>query len=182
MAYPIYDLYNYYLNNPQYPTGQGIESLAPIATQSIINQNAGGDRDDDNTNVTTPTGTATFSDLAKGLGLTYGVLGIPGLIGRGVAEGLTNRGVFGNTGFMAQNFLSPSSMYGGYTNPFGGLLGDDGFSSGVTGLAGMNFGSGMDDPSFDDGDADSGNGVGSGANEGGSGADSGSGTHSDPGD
>lgn len=77
MAYSIYDLYQYYLNNPQYPTGQGIESLAPIASQTIINQNAGGDRDDDNTNVTTPTGTGTFSfsDLAKGLGFMVSPLG-----------------------------------------------------------------------------------------------------------
>jgi hypothetical protein len=42
MAYSFYDLYQYYLNNLQYPTGQEIESLAPIASQTIINQNAGG--------------------------------------------------------------------------------------------------------------------------------------------
>jgi len=58
----------------------------------------------------------------------------------------------------------------------------DGISDSVANNPGMNFGSRIDDPSFDEGDADSGNGVGSGANEGGSGADSGSGTHSDPGD
>ena len=123
-----------------------------------------------------------YDGSKKALGLTYGMLGIPGLIGRGIMEGLTNRGMFGNTGIMAQAFLSPSSLYGGYRNPFGGLLGNDGFSSGVTGLPGMNFGSMMDDPSLDPGDSGGGNGVGSGANEGGSGADSGSGTHSDPGD
>lgn len=60
-----------------------------------------------------------------------------------------------------------------YTNSFSGSIAD---------ALGMNFGSRMDDPSFDEGDADSGDGPGSGENEGGSGADSGSGTHSDPGD
>lgn len=178
MAYPIYDLYNYYLNNPQYLMGQGIESLAPISTQSIINQNLGGDRDDDNKSISN----GVYDGSKKALGLTYSMTGIPGLIGRGIMEGLTNRGLFGNTGIMAQTFLSPSSMYGGYINPFGGLLGDDGFSSGITDNPGMNFGSRMDDPSFDEGDADSGDGPGSGADEGGSGADSGSGSHSDPGD
>jgi hypothetical protein len=176
MQYSFYDLYNYYLNNPQYPTGQGIESLAPISTQSIINQNAGGDRDDDKS-----ISNGVYDGSKKALGLTYAITGIPGLIGRGIMEGLTNRGVFGNTGIMAQTFLGPSSMYGGYRNPFGGLLGDDGFGSGVTDLPGMNFGSKMDDPSFDEGDADSGDGPGSGY-DGDSGLDSGSGTHSDPGD
>jgi hypothetical protein len=123
-----------------------------------------------------------YDGSKKGLGLTYAFLGVPGLIGRGIAEGRTNRGVFGNTGIMAQNFLSPSSMYGGYTNPFGGLLGDDGFSIGITGIPGMNFGSRMDDPSLDPDDAGGGDGPGSGADEGGSGLDSGSGTHSDLGD
>jgi hypothetical protein len=123
-----------------------------------------------------------YDGSKKALGLTYAFLGVPGLIGRGIAEGRTNRGVFGNTGIMAQNFLSPSSMYGGYTNPFGGLLGDDGFSIGITGIPGMNFGSRMDDPSLDPDDAGGGDGPGSGADEGGSGLDSGSGTHSDLGD
>jgi hypothetical protein len=123
-----------------------------------------------------------YDGSKKALGLTFGIAGVPGLVARGVAEGLTNRGVFGNTGFMAQNFLSPSSIYGGYTNPLGGLLGDDGFSIGITGIPGMNFGSRMDDPSLDPDDAGGGDGPGSGADEGGSGLDSGSGTHSDPGD
>lgn len=178
MQYSVYDLYNYYFNNPQYPTGQGIESLAPVATQSIINQNAGGDGDDNNKSISN----GVYDGSKKDLGLTYAITGIPGLIGRGIMEGLTNRGLFGNTGIMAQTFLSPSSMYGGYTNPFGGLLGDDGFSSGITDIAGMNFGSRMDDPSLDEGDSGGSDGPGSGADEGGSGADSGSGTHSDPGD
>ena len=169
----IASLYQYYLNQlnqANNPTYSNILYTQPTYT-------IGGDGAAIN-NV--PDG--VYDGSKKGLGLTYSVLGVPGLVARGVAEGLTNRGVFGNTGIMAQTFLSPSSIYGNYTNPFGGLLGDDGFSSGVTGLLGMNFGSRMDDPSLDPDDAGGGDGPGSGADEGGSGADSGSGTHSDPGD
>ena len=177
----IASLYQYYLNQLNQmnnnPTYSNILYTQPTA--SFSNE---GDGDTGEIGTINNVSDGVYDGSKKGLGLTYSVLGVPGLVARGVAEGLTNRGVFGNTGIMAQTFLSPSSIYGNYTNPFGGLLGDDGFSSGVTGLPGMNFGSRMDDPSLDPDDAGGGDGPGSGADEGGSGADSGSGTHSDPGD
>jgi len=169
----IASLYQQYLNQLQNPIYSNILYTQPTVSFSSERD---GNTDEVGTISNVPDG--VYDGSKKALGLTFGISGVPGLVARGIAEGLTNRGVFGNTGIMAQNFLSPSSIYGGYTNPFGGLLGDDGFSSGVTG---MNFGSGMDDPSLDAGDS-GGNGVGSGADEGGSGADSGSGSHSDPGD
>ena len=172
----IASLYQQYLNELQNPIYSNILYTQPTVSFSSERD---GNTDEVGTISNVPDG--VYDGSKKALGLTFGISGVPGLVARGIAEGLTNRGVFGNTGIMAQNFLSPSSIYGGYTNPFGGFLGDDGFSSGVTGLAGMGFGSGMDDPSLDAGDS-GGNGVGSGADEGGSGADSGSGSHSDPGD
>jgi hypothetical protein len=169
----VYDLYQNYLN-------QLIQSSNPTYSNILYNQPTYTIGGDGAAISNVPDG--VYDGSIKGLGLTYGIAGIPGLIGRGIAESLTDRGVFGNTGIMAQNFLSPSSIYGNYTNPFGGLLGDDGFNSGITDIAGMNFGSRMDDPSLDEGDSGGSDGPGSGADEGGSGADSGSGTHSDPGD
>ena len=169
----IASLYQQYLNELQNPIYSNVLYGQPTIG---FNTERGGINEEVN-NV--PDG--VYDGSKKALGLTFGIAGVPGLVTRGVAEGLTNRGVFGNTGIMAQNFLSPSSMYGGYTNPLGGLIGPDGFSSRIADIAGMNFGSKMDDPSLDAGDS-GGNGVGSGADEGGSGADSGSGTHSDPGD
>ena len=170
----IASLYQQYLSQLQNPTYSNLLYGQPTIG---FNTERGGINEEVN-NV--PDG--TYDGSKKGLGLTYGFLGIPGLVARGMAEGLTNRGMFGNTGIMAQSFLSPSSMYGGYTNPSVGLIGPDGFSSGIADIPSMNFGSEMDDPSFDSGDADGGGGRGSGADEGGSGADSGSGSHSDPGD
>lgn len=167
----IASLYQQYLNELQNPIYSDV-----LYTQPTVSFSSERDGNTGEVGMMSNVPDGVYDGSKKALGLTFGIAGVPGLVARGVAEGLTNRGVFGNTGIMAQNFLSPSSIYGGYTNPFGGLLGDDGFSTG------MNFGSMMDDPSFDEGDADSGNGVGSGADEGGSGADSGSGTHSDPGD
>ena len=175
----IASLYQYYLNQLNQMNNPSYSNI--LYTQPTVSFSSEGDGNTGEVGTINNVSDGVYDGFKKGLGLTYGVLGVPGLIGRGIAEGLTNKGMFGNTGIMAQNFLSPSSIYGGYTNPFGGLLGDDGFSSGVTGLAGMNFGSGIDDPSLDAGDS-GGNGVGSGADEGGSGADSGSGSHSDPGD
>jgi hypothetical protein len=169
----IASLYQQYLNQLQNPIYSNI-----LYTQPTVSFSSERDGNTGEVGMISNVPDGVYDGSKKALGLTFGIAGVPGLVARGVAEGLTNRGVFGNTGIMAQNFLSPSSIYGGYTNPFGGLLGDDGFSSGVTG---MNFGSGMDDPSLDAGDS-GGNGVGSGADEGGSGADSGSGSHSDPGD
>ena len=175
----IASLYQYYLNQLNQMNNPSYSNI--LYTQPTVSFSSEGDGNTGEVGTINNVSDGVYDGFKKGLGLTYGVLGVPGLIGRAIAEGLTNKGMFGNTGIMAQNFLSPSSIYGGYTNPFGGLLGDDGFSSGVTGLAGMNFGSGIDDPSLDAGDS-GGNGVGSGADEGGSGADSGSGSHSDPGD
>ena len=172
----IASLYQYYLNQLNQMNNPSYSNI--LYTQPTVSFSSEGDGNTGEVGTINNVSDGVYDSSKKGLGLTYGVLGVPGLIGRAIAEGLTNKGMFGNTGIMAQNFLSPSSIYGGYTNPFGGLLGDDGFSSGVTG---MNFGSGMDDPSLDAGDS-GGNGVGSGADEGGSGADSGSGSHSDPGD
>tara|TARA_X000001382_G_scaffold113037_1_gene90585 strand:- start:55 stop:573 length:519 start_codon:yes stop_codon:yes gene_type:complete len=169
----IASLYQQYLNQLQNPIYSNI-----LYTQPTVSFSSERDGNTGEVGMISNVPDGVYDGSKKALGLTFGISGVPGLVARGIAEGLTNRGVFGNTGIMAQNFLSPSSIYGGYTNPFGGLLGDDGFSSGVTG---MNFGSGMDDPSLDAGDS-GGNGVGSGADEGGSGADSGSGSHSDPGD
>jgi hypothetical protein len=169
----IASLYQQYLNQLQNPIYSNI-----LYTQPTVSFSSERDGNTGEVGMISNVPDGVYDGSKKALGLTFGIAGVPGLVARGIAEGLTNRGVFGNTGIMAQNFLSPSSIYGGYTNPFGGLLGDDGFSSGVTG---MNFGSGMDDPSLDAGDS-GGNGVGSGADEGGSGADSGSGSHSDPGD
>ena len=169
----IASLYQQYLNQLQNPIYSNI-----LYTQPTVSFSSERDGNTGEVGMISNVPDGVYDGSKKALGLTFGISGVPGLVARGIAEGLTNRGVFGNTGIMAQNFLSPSSIYGGYTNPFGGLLGDDGFSSGVTG---MNFGSGMDDPSLDAGDS-GGNGVGSGADEGGSGLDSGSGTHSDLGD
>ena len=172
----IASLYQQYLNELQNPIYSNILYTQPTVSFSSERD---GNTDEVGTISNVPDG--VYDGSKKALGLTFGIAGVPGLVARGVAEGLTNRGVFGNTGIMAQNFLSPSSMYGGYTNPLGGLIGPDGFSSRIADIAGMNFGSKMDDPSLDAGDS-GGNGVGSGADEGGSGADSGSGSHSDPGD
>lgn len=154
MQYPVYDLYSYYLNNPQYPTGQGIESLAPIATQSIINQNAGGDRDDDNTNVTTPTGTGTFSfsDVAKGLGFMVSPLGflanqaIGNVTGTTPVSGLmslinNSLARFGIGPGQDPNTITPSVTVGyGYTGGSGDTgsapgAGDPNASMGDTGMA-----------------------------------------------
>ena len=173
----IASLYQQYLNELQNPIYSNILYTQPTVSFSSERD---GNTDEVGTISNVPDG--VYDGSKKALGLTFGIAGVPGLVARGVAEGLTNRGVFGNTGIMAQNFLSPSSIYGGYTNPFGGLLGDDGFSIGITSIPGMNFGSRMDDPSLDPDDAGGGDGPGSGADEGGSGLDSGSGTHSDPGD
>lgn len=172
----IASLYQQYLNELQNPIYSDV-----LYTQPTVSFSSERDGNTGEVGMMNNVPDENYEGSKKALGLTFAVAGVPGLVARGVAEGLTNRGVFGNTGFMAQNFLSPSSIYGNYTNPLGGLLGDDGFSTGITGIPGMNFGSMMDDPSLDAGDS-GGNGVGSGADEGGSGADSGSGTHSDPGD
>ena len=175
----IASLYQYYLNQLNQMNNPTYSNI--LYTQPTVSFSSERDGNTGEVGTISNVPDGVYDGSKKALGLTFGITGVPGLVARGVAEGLTNRGMFGNTGIMAQTFLSPSSIYGNYTNPFGGLLGDDGFSSGLTSAPGLSFGSMMDDPSLDAGDS-GGNGVGSGADEGGSGADSGSGTHSDPGD
>ena len=82
---------------------------------------------------------------------------------------------------LANNYFNPTGLNAFDVPTYADNIDTDryeGFS--FTETPGMQYGSGVDDPSLDTGDSDGG--TGSGADEGGSGADSGSGTHDDPGD
>jgi len=152
---------------------EGIETMIPINT-------IGGEGRDNMNNTTTVTGTkGSIEDLfnqyqnlnaAKKLGITsLANLAIPGV---GTLLGL---------GGLGYDYFNPKGLNAFDVPTYADDIDTDryeGFS--FTETPGMQYGSGLDDPSLDTGDSDGG--TGSGANEGGSGADSGSGTHDDPGD
>jgi len=120
------ELFQYYANMGfTKPMGgiSGIETLAPIATQSIINQNVGGDRDGDNT--------TRYTDYSQGpltktqLSLLSAVNPIFGMVGYG--QRLADQGFFdkfGRFGEGLRSFLeSPASKFSRLYSPFASITG-----------------------------------------------------------
>lgn len=145
----LIDTYTFGLT-PTYGTYPSLDTFDTL--EDVVDVDITDEYDDiEDTNVT-PTGFPTNPiDAARKISSVFslGPLGLAIDLGLGA---LTDKGYFGNSGIMAQRYLSPSGFYGGNIGTKGATTFGDGIGGSVADNPGMNFGSGVDDPSLDEGD------------------------------